>query len=100
MKFKPVLRARNGKKPKADVDSALTLDLMRYYYEYDQAVLVTSDGDFDTAVKYLRTKDKLKVVLSPNKEKCSALLQIAARDKIDYIDNVRHKVEQKEPYLR
>ena len=67
---------------------------MRYYSEYENAVLVTSDGDFDTTVRHLRKKKKLGMVLSPNINKCSALLKIAAQDKIDFLNNFRNKVEK------
>ena len=32
-------------------------------------------------------------MLSPNMEKCSSLLKIEAQDKIDFISNLRNKVE-------
>lgn len=67
---------------------------MRYYSEYGNVILVTSDGDFDTTVKYLRKKKKLGLVLSPNEDKCSALLKIEAQDKIDFVNNLRTKVEK------
>ncbi|KKS37972.1 MAG: hypothetical protein A3G49_01295 [Candidatus Sungbacteria bacterium RIFCSPLOWO2_12_FULL_41_11] len=92
LKFKPVLPARNGMKPKGDIDADLAFSVMRYYKEYDGAVLITSDGDFDTVVRYLRKKSKLSAVISPNKDKCSALLKKAAQDKIQFLEEVGEKI--------
>lgn len=92
LKFKPVLPAAPGQKPKGNVDADLVLNVMRHYPEYEKAVIVTSDGDFDTTVKYLREEKKLEIVLSPNKAKCSALLQIAARDRMGYLDTLKTKI--------
>src|SRR3989344_9082583 len=91
LKFKPVLHKEHGLK-QGNVDADLVLNIMRYYPEYNNAVIVTSDGDFDTTVKYLRKKKKLGIVLSPNIEKCSALLKIEAQDKIDFVNNFKNKV--------
>ncbi|MDO8575224.1 MAG: NYN domain-containing protein [bacterium] len=93
LKFKPVLHKEHGIK-QGNVDADLALNVMRYYSEYENAVIVTSDGDFDTTVRYLRKKKKLGIVLSPNINKCSALLKIEAQDKIDFVSNFRGKVEK------
>lgn len=93
LKFKPVLHKEFGIK-QGNVDADLVLNIMRYYPEYRSVVIVTSDGDFDTTVKFLRKKKKLEVVLSPNINKCSALLKIAAQEKIDFVNNFRSKVEK------
>jgi len=93
LKFKPVLHKELGIK-QGNVDADLVLNIMRYYVEYGNAVIVTSDGDFDTTIRYLRKKKKLCIVLSPNINKCSALLKIEAQEKIDFISNFRNKVEK------
>ena len=92
LKFKPVLHLGQELK-QGNVDADLALNIVRYYREYSTAVLVTSDGDFDTTAKYLKKKKKLAVVLSPGEAKCSALLKQAAEGTIDFIPNFRNKVE-------
>jgi len=92
LKFKPVLPAKDGQKQKGDIDADLAFNVMRYYKEYESAVLVTSDGDFDTLASYLRKKNKLIAVISPNKEKCSALLEKAAQDKMFYLQDIGNKI--------
>ena len=63
------------------------------YKEYERAVIVTSDGDFGCLVKYLYDQQKLERVLSPNIKGCSVLLKRAAREKIDFLENARAKLE-------
>jgi uncharacterized LabA/DUF88 family protein len=92
LKFKPVLPAKDGQKQKGDIDADLAFNVMRYYKEYDSAVIVTSDGDFDTVVSYLRKKKKLRAVISPNKEKCSCLLEKAAQDRMFYLGDFGEKI--------
>jgi len=92
LKFKPVLPARTGTKQKGDVDADLAFSIMRYYKEYEKAVLVTSDGDFDTVTKYLKKKQKLEAVISPAKKKSSILLQRAAGETMQYLEDVGEKI--------
>ena len=79
---------------KADVDSYLTLQVMSDINNFDKAVLITSDGDFDELVKRLVRQDKLRMVFAPCKEGCSKLLKRAAVDKIAFIDEYRADLEK------
>ena len=90
--FKPVLQ---NVVIKGNVDADLVLQSMIDLNEYDKAVIVTSDGDFYSLVKYLKDHDKLALVLSPNQQKCSILLTKSAGDKIDFMNNLRKKLEYK-----
>jgi len=90
--FKPVMKNDKGE-PKGNIDADLVLQSMIDYNEYSKAVIITSDGDFYSLVDHLHRNKKLEVVLSPNKEKCSVLLQKAAREKILFMDNLRKRLE-------
>ena len=90
--FKPVLPDENGE-VKGNVDADLVLQAMIDYPKYDQAVIVTSDGDFYSLVKYLYEQGKLEKVLSPYVKTCSVLLKKSAREKIVFMDNLRVKLE-------
>lgn len=92
--FKAVTYRKDGK-AKGNVDAELVLQAMIDYKEYEQAVIVTSDGDFACLVKYLYDQEKLERVLSPNTKNCSLLLKRAAREKIDFLENARTKLEYK-----
>jgi hypothetical protein len=58
----------------------------------DKAVIVTSDGDFYSLVKFLYEHDKLEMVLSPYVHTCSKLLKKEAKEKINYMSNLRQKI--------
>jgi len=94
LQFKEVARDADGK-AKGNVDVDLTLRTLDKIGQYGQAVLVTSDGDFASLVAYLIEKNKFRIVLSPTKAKCSYLLRRAAKGKIDYLENVRSKIDLK-----
>lgn len=90
--FKPVLTAKSGE-PKGNVDADLVLKAMIEYQHYEKAVIVTSDGDFYSLVKYLYAEGKLETVLSTSPGKCSALLKKTARERIHFLDELRGKLE-------
>ncbi|MDP2741624.1 MAG: NYN domain-containing protein [bacterium] len=94
--FKPVVLG-DDKKPKGNIDADLVLKAMIDLHEnvFNKAVIVTSDGDFYSLVDYLYLQNKLKVVLSPNKNKCSSLLRKSGKERMIYLDNLREKLEYK-----
>jgi len=81
---------------KGNCDAELVLEAMKNIPNYNKAVIVTSDGDFGCLVEYLLTINKLERVVSPCLNMCSHLLRKAAGTKIDFIDNLRDKLEYKE----
>ena len=75
--FKEVIYDGDGK-PKGNCDADLVLAVTRDYYEnkFSKAIIVSSDGDYSSLIKFLNDKDKLAVVLSPAIEKkCSILIK-------------------------
>lgn len=75
--FKEVVYGGDGK-PKGNCDAELVLQVTRDTYEnkFNNALIVTSDGDYAGLVKFLQERSKLLGILSPrNKEKCSILLK-------------------------
>ncbi len=92
--FKPVTYHPDGK-PKGNVDAELVLQAMADYNEYEKAVIVTSDGDFQCLVRYLADRGKFGWVLSPNRQKCSALLKRAAGARIAFLEDAWKKIEYK-----
>jgi uncharacterized LabA/DUF88 family protein len=91
--FKPVVQGRNHI-PKGNVDAELVLNAMIEYLNYDQAVLVTGDGDFGCLVEYLEGQGKLRMVLAPNRAFCSSLLKRTAKGRLHFVENIRHLVEK------
>lgn len=92
--FKPVLKSKKGE-VKGNVDADLVLQAMIDYNKYDKAVIVTSDGDFYSLVKYLYSQGKLAIVISPNLDKCSVLLKKTAKEKIVFMNNLKQKLGYK-----
>ncbi|MDO8524656.1 MAG: NYN domain-containing protein [bacterium] len=75
--FKEVIYDNNGK-PKGNCDADLVVQAMKDAYEnsFEKAIIVTSDGDYASLIKFLKERDKLKAILSPhNKKLCSILLK-------------------------
>jgi uncharacterized LabA/DUF88 family protein len=80
---------------KGNVDADLVLQAMIDFPNYDKAVIVTSDGDFHSLVKYLYENDKLKFVISPYIKTCSKLLKHSAKEKIIFMDNLKAKLQKR-----
>ena len=92
--FKPTIPDSDGN-IKGNIDADLVLQAMTDFLNYDQAIIVSSDGDFYSLVKYLYQKDKLKFVMSPYVKTCSTLLKKEAKEKIVFMDNLQKKLEYK-----
>lgn len=94
--FKPVI-VNEKKEAKGNIDADMVLQTMVDLHEnkFDKAVIITSDGDFYSLVEYLYEKSKLEIVISPSKAKCSFLLQKSAKEKVEYLDKFKQKLEYK-----
>ncbi len=92
--FKEVVYDSDGKaKGNCDADLVLQAACDVYEKKYDKVIIVASDGDYASLVKFLLNKQKLSVILSPrNKEKCSILLKRTGA-KIAYINDQRSHLE-------
>ena len=67
--FKPTLEHYEQGKPKVkgNVDAEVVLHAMVQYRNYAKAIIVSGDGDFRCLAEYLVTKNKLLLILAPNK---------------------------------
>ncbi|MFH1662122.1 MAG: NYN domain-containing protein [Candidatus Falkowbacteria bacterium] len=92
--FKPTL-SDGDSEVKGNVDADLVLQVMLDYKKFDKAIIVSSDGDFYSLVKYLYKQNKLKFVMSPYIKTCSTLLKKTAKEKIVFMANLRQKLEYK-----
>ena len=89
--FKPTLPLSGGR-VKGNVNAELVLHAMIEFPNYNQAVIVTGDGDFHCLVEHLKKHSKLCRLLIPNKEKYSALLRRFGGD-MAFISDLRAKLE-------
>jgi uncharacterized LabA/DUF88 family protein len=86
-------------KVKGNCDADLVLQAVCDHYEgnLEKAIVVASDGDYSSLVKFLKEKNKIRVILSPaNKEKCSILLKRTGVQ-ITYLDDKRSIFKKREP---
>lgn len=92
--FKPTLPDGTGE-VKGNCDAELVLQAVSDMYEalYDNAVIVTGDGDFACLVKFLKEKGRFKVVISPNHKKASVLLKKTAPDSIIFLDRFENRLK-------
>ena len=72
--FRPTLVYKDGT-TKGNCDAELVLQAMLDFADYDKAIIVTGDGDFQCLAKYLHEQEKLLALLIPNQKKFSALLK-------------------------
>ena len=80
---------------KGNVDADLVLQAMIDYPKFNGAIIVSSDGDFYSVVKYLYDNKKLKFAMSPYVKTCSTLLKKSAKEKIVFMDNLKEKLREK-----
>lgn len=60
--------------------------------EYDQAVIVSGDGDFACLVRYLYAQQKLDTLIVPNIQRYSDLLNHAAKEKLISFTNLKRSL--------
>ncbi len=92
--FKPILRDENGY-AKGNVDADLVLQAALSFELYTQAVIVSSDGDYYSLVQHLYKSNKLCCVISPEPATCSVLIKKTAKERLVFLDTLRHRLEQK-----
>jgi uncharacterized LabA/DUF88 family protein len=92
--FKEVTYDGEGK-VKGNCDADIVVQVMKDAYEnaFDQAVLVSSDGDYASLVSFLIGKKKLLTILSPAfAKKCSILLKRTGA-RISYLNDQKAILE-------
>ncbi len=90
--LKPTLELPDGT-VKGNVDAELVLHTIIEYKNYDKALIVSGDGDFYCLVEYLVNKNKLLLLLAPNRH-YSRLLRDFSKF-IVRVDRLRESLEFK-----
>ena|SRR3989338_2341362 len=90
--FKTTLQMRSGDRMviKGNVDAELVLHTMIEWNNFDEAVIVTGDGDFYCLVRYLMVHSKLHRLLIPDKQKYSRLF-LEFTSVITYLNRLHEK---------
>ncbi|MCK9185974.1 NYN domain-containing protein [Candidatus Gracilibacteria bacterium] len=89
--FKEAVQCNDGT-TKGNCDADLVLCAVKGFYEnaYEKAIIISSDGDYASLVKFLLSKEKLKILLSPYK-RCSILLK-KTNAPIAYLSNKKDDI--------
>lgn len=92
--FKPTVKNKEGT-AKGNVDAELVLHAAAIQYpNYDQAVIVSGDGDFTCLHEYLNSRKKLSKIIIPNRHSESSLLKKFQKYKI-FLYREKQKLEFK-----
>jgi uncharacterized LabA/DUF88 family protein len=89
--LKPTLLLPDGG-VKGNCDTELVLKAATTVSDYEQAVLVTNDGDFSCLVQYLKARGQFRNLVASSRNDCSRLLRVAAGHCVIYVDEVPDKV--------
>ncbi len=93
--FKPTLTYKDGIM-KGNCDAELVLHAMIEFDNYEKAVIITGDGDFYCLVQHWIEHEKLERVLVPNRNKYSALLKRFGKKQIDFMNELKTKLQYKD----
>lgn len=92
--FKETIYDSDGKaKGNCDADPVLWSVRDTFEKSFDKALIVSSDGDYASLIKFLQEKRKLIGILSPSNH-CSILLK-RTNANINYLDWVKSKIDKK-----
>lgn len=93
--FKRTLKLKDSR-IKGNVDAELVLHAMIEKDNFNQAVIVTGDGDFLCLVEHFIESTKLKALITPNRKRMSSLFKIkTVHPFVRYADDLRTKLEYK-----
>lgn len=92
--FKEVVYDGDGKaKGNCDADLVLRVTQDAYEKKFESAIIVSSDGDYASLVKFLSERKQLRVILSPAEQrKCSILLK-KLNVPITYLNDVKSYIK-------
>ncbi|TVR39386.1 MAG: NYN domain-containing protein [Cryomorphaceae bacterium] len=92
--IKTIFDASSGKKiRKSNLDIEIALDMFNTIDNYDKAVLISGDGDFERALRLLKARGKQFLVVATEQFVARELRDVAGRHFID-LANIREHVEK------
>lgn len=78
-------------KIKGNCDGEMILQAAIDIPHYDQALIVSGDGDFYCLASYLKSNGKLRKILAPSFPSCSRLLQRVGGE-IEFVSDLKEKL--------
>lgn len=91
--FKPTVV--HGDEVKGNVDVELVLQVMTEWQNYNQAVVISGDGDFYSLVKYLIAQQKLAAIIIPNQRRYSKLYKDLPPKYLHFMNELRSELSYK-----
>jgi uncharacterized LabA/DUF88 family protein len=88
---------KNKQNIKGNIDADLVLHVMKELNNFDQAVIVSGDGDFYSLIEYLIEIHKLKKIITPNWKSSTLLKQFD--DYIVRLDQYKRQLNYKDHRL-
>lgn len=85
-----------GEKIKGNCDAELVLKTVSDFYtkSFDKCILISGDGDFGCLVEFLKEKNVMNLIISPDNKKCSILLR-NKNTEITFLNDHYHKFSNK-----
>jgi len=77
---------------KANCDVDLTFDMMRFMSQYNEAIVMSGDGDFAPILEYLKGKKKKIRVLARFERTAREIKELAGEDFVDF-KSIRKEIE-------
>ncbi len=90
MVYKPVVQDATGTL-KGNCDAELVLQAMIDLNNYNQAIIISSDGDFTCLADYLQQNNKLRAVMAPHQDTTSVLLKKKIKSMV-FMDHLNKKI--------
>lgn len=86
LQLKPTKIYWDNDKPikKANCDVDMTLDLVRYMNDFQEALVLSGDGDFVRALMYLQSKKKKIYILARGERSAKEIKQLAGKNFRDF----------------
>lgn len=78
---------------KSNLDIEIALDMFNTIDNYDKAVLISGDGDFERALRLLKARGKQFLVLATEQFTARELRDVAGRHFVDLAD-IRNEIEK------
>ncbi len=87
-----ILTAKREVKGNCDGEMILQATCDFYEKKFDNAIIVTGDGDFACLANFLNLRKTVRAILAPNRAKCSMLLK-RSNARLTFLEEVRHLLE-------
>ncbi|MFY7786636.1 MAG: NYN domain-containing protein [Thermoflexibacteraceae bacterium] len=92
--IKTIYDSKTGKnKEKANLDIEIVLDIFNTIDNYDMAVLISGDGDFERPLQLLKARGKKFLVLSTQGFIANEIINVSGRHYVDFRD-IKSEVEK------